>query len=350
MAQQLDPKTSAKQGGLTTIKTWMDEAIEQNAATIYSHGIDKGAFARLTCEALMSVEGLDQCDEKSFFAAVRKCFQDGLVPDGNDAVIYPRRRWKDGKDLRPTAVYLPMLHGIMRVIHRTTGAEITGGHILKSEESTVEIIDGTNPSITYRKSLDVAPDDRVIGSWALAKIPGKASVLRIFNRHDIDEAKKKSGSYDGQKDSPWGKEGSRGYEGFMAEKTAMKSLANRIQYLANIDPEGRNVIAQMLANDDEYRQELAAPVATATQIEDQRPAATIETQRPETPRKQETAKQVANARKGVYFRQGAQAQGKPQPIVPLVATHSDPAPVAATIIEPTPDPGQADLNLEDMNL
>ena len=276
MAQQLDPKTSAKQGGLSIIKDRMDKAAEENAATIHAHGIDKETFAKLCCEALMNVPGMDQCDERSFFAAVHKCFKDGLVPDGNEAVIYPKKRYEGGKE----AVYLPMLHGMKRVIHRTIGAEITSGHILKSEEGSVDIIAGTNPSITYKRNLDVGEDDYVIGAWAYARIPDKVPVLHVMNRHDLAEAKKKSASYDGAKDSPWGNEKSRGYDGFMSEKTCVKSLATRLQYL-----KGGQGISQMLANDDEYvetlgQAQIATPAPAATQIEDQRPAATIDTAKP----------------------------------------------------------------------
>ena len=333
--QTLNPQTAQKQTESGVLQSRLAKAINENPATLAAHGIDKEKFAAACQEALMRVPGIADCSEKSFFDAIHKCCADGLIPDGNEAVIYPKRRTPDSGQGYSVAVYLPMLHGIMRVLHETTGAEVTSGHVLKSEEASLVITEGTEPSIQYTKNLDVKEDDYVIGAWALARIPGKAPIFRILNKHDIEEAKKKSASYSAGRDSPWGKkEGSRGYDGFMAEKTAMKSLANRLQYCTKSNLGKQNPLVQMLQHDDEYRELL--PETTQAQLE-HTPMDTMA-----VPEAESQQAPPVEAEKKKALRQ----QRKPQ--------QATPQPVQQTIYPPAQEVPQSendlDLTAGDLNL
>lgn len=67
--------------------------------------IPSAKFIRVAQTAIRQNPGLADLDRQSLYAALHKCAADGLIPDGRDAVIVPRK----GK-----AVYMPMVGGICK--------------------------------------------------------------------------------------------------------------------------------------------------------------------------------------------------------------------------------------------
>lgn len=90
--------------------------------------IPSAKFIRVAQTAIRQNPGLADLDRHSLYAAFHKCAADGLLPDGRDAVITPRK----GK-----AVYMPMVGGICKKA-RNSGEIKTIGAMLVFENDKYE--------------------------------------------------------------------------------------------------------------------------------------------------------------------------------------------------------------------
>jgi recombination protein RecT len=80
-------------------------AAEQTFKMSLPPQIPSAKFIRVAQTAIRNNPGLAELDRNSLYAAFHKCAADGLIPDGREAVITPRK----GK-----AVYMPMVGGICK--------------------------------------------------------------------------------------------------------------------------------------------------------------------------------------------------------------------------------------------
>ena len=301
MSQPINPKSQDKQNQETKLMARINKGMKQNAATLMVMGMDTKRFADAMVEALISVENAERIEEHEFLGAIRKCCIDGLIPNGVEAAIYESH----GK-----AVYLPMVTGLKRIIHESLpGCIIRSGYIMKSEMDDAEIIEasGMDPVIRVKRRLGYVKDDIVAASWAWLKLPGQPAILRVMNQNDIAMARSESKS-----GSAWGK-----WPGPMAEKSAVKSLMNRVRYLI---PRERRALESVIANDDEYRSEtvtIQATPETVKQIEAQPEEKPVMAQEnvgyaEEAPQPKAVTDKAYNSR-GIHENPAAQTKTQPRP-------------------------------------
>ena len=270
MTQGLQKETGKLHQDKQLIVDSVTQGVSDMVATLSQHGIKPEQFKEAMIEAMLMNPQLAECEHGSLYRAIRKCCQDGLLPNGVDATIHSKKQKNRNDQWVSVAVYLPMKDGLLRVAHETLGVEIETGHIMASVVEDVQIIEGTGEwSIRVPRKLTIVPGDRVVGAWAVAIDPATRRQVGsiLLDEQQLEEAKKKSASWSSGKDSPWGNKstGELGQAKRMAEKTAAKSLANKLKHRVKKD----NLrLETLLGNDDEYVDLIAGTTGQPLEIED----------------------------------------------------------------------------------
>lgn len=116
-------------------------------------------FVRVTLTAIQRKPELLNCSRRSLFLAIQQCAEDGLMPDGKQAVLVAM-----GKE----ATYIPMVRGILKKIRE-------GMDIADIMVETVRLGDifsyslGDNPRITHEPDLDGSIDRPFTHIYSIVK-------------------------------------------------------------------------------------------------------------------------------------------------------------------------------------
>jgi len=231
---------------MAKVRDLSTKIVAEQAITLQQRGIPIDAWKGMMSEAIVTVPEVLKCtDNPSLARAIRSCCRDGLLPDGKDAVILPA---KGGK-----AKYVPMVTGLKKLIYKALNADIKSGYIVDGDDYEIVEAAGEDPVIRVRRKqleeVDPHTQKDVIAAWVWCKVPGQTAFLIVLDKNDLARAKAASGYADG----PW-----KTWPGRMAEKSAVKSLMNRMRYMI---PDGSQ-LATALEGDEEYVEgEIDEPVA-----------------------------------------------------------------------------------------
>lgn len=207
---------------------WIRNISREQATSIAMAGVDRERFSEAVVEAFMSNPKLFSVDETSFCHAIRKCCQDGLIPDGVEAALQP------GKGGQVT--YMPMYIGLQRLIHRDLKAKIKSGVIY--EKDKVKLEKRTDGPDVFEMSSDPFGDKgNLVGAWCYVEVPGRDGEVTLMNRMEIEQVRAKSrAAYEA---APWNQ-----WYAQMAEKSVIKRAMKRVRYLIPRDSRLANAMAE----------------------------------------------------------------------------------------------------------
>jgi phage RecT family recombinase len=201
-------------------------------------------FVRVATTALRENEvDLSKCERNSLLAAVFRCAQDNLLPDGHEAAIV---RYGD------TAQYLPMIGGL-RKIAGEHGWMIDTATIHEHDEFDYQL--GDEPTLVHRPARLLDDRGELIGAYAIGRHEsGRRTPPEVMSRTEIEKVRASSRA---GKSGPW----TEWYER-MAEKTVGRRL------FAKLPLGDRERVTSVLEADEEIPGnpvvELYGPQATAT--------------------------------------------------------------------------------------
>ena len=174
---------SAARQKLTRYQKIATSAISEHSGTLTKLAIDHQEFGRLCSEALLNTPDiLTKVNEPSFAKAIRQACLQGLVPNGIDAAIVPRKG---------SAVFWPMEGGLKKIAIRCLpdGAQIQSGIIYEGDEVQVTQLSGQPMKISVCSNPFNKNDDQIIGAWATLKV-GEQEYTSIVSQQDIAKLKK----------------------------------------------------------------------------------------------------------------------------------------------------------------
>ena len=152
--------------------------------------------------ALLTVPGIDTCDPQSVFLACLAAAQDGLVPNGRDAVLVVGRTRK-GPSWGNAAQYWVMVQGLQKIAFRS-------GYLMKLESRIVHENDsfqltyGTTPGIHHQPRL--RDKGEIVGVYCIATLKGGQTYVEWMDRDEVDGIMRRSKSFDrekGEARGPW---------------------------------------------------------------------------------------------------------------------------------------------------
>lgn len=198
-------------------------AMESQIVPLLPENISIKKFARVVMTAIQTKPNLLDCDRTSLFMACLESAQDGLLPDGKESALVPRK----GK-----AIYQPMVKGITKKIYQSGDYSTVLTEIVYKEDKFRYWIDSTGPHIEHEPKVFGGGRGEEIGAYVIFKNKLGDLIIEVMDRADIMEIKKVSTA----KDGPW----QGAFELEMWRKTVLRRGAKR----ANLTDELQRILSR----------------------------------------------------------------------------------------------------------
>lgn len=206
------PQGSPVQQVIARVRT--EEFMEQLAMAL-PENVPASRFVRAAVTALLQNPALAEVDRQSFNAALLKCAQDGLLPDGRESALVPYK----GK-----AQYLPMIGGY-RKIAGEHGWTIETHVVYDKDEFSYEL--GLDPRIDHRPAPINSDRGELVAAYAIGRHRDGRRVIEVYEAAAIAAAKGVA-----QTDRVW-----RQWPAQMWEKTVGKRLFAKLP----LDPADKRI-------------------------------------------------------------------------------------------------------------
>ena len=229
---------AAQQHPVTQLRTYLESTMKAEIAKALPKDIDPDRFIRTVVTAVQMNNELAYADRRSLLASCMKAAQDGLMPDGREAVlnIYNTKVKVDGRDTWVQSVqYLPMVRGLLKVA-RNSGeiAHIDAAAVYEKDEFVFER--GDEAKIVHRPYLGADDPGTVIAAYMIAKLTNGETHREVMTKRDIEKVREASKASNGPGWSKW-------YDQF-----AIKSVIKRGTKLL---PQSSDRLSRVIEHDNE---------------------------------------------------------------------------------------------------
>lgn len=237
-----DMKTqAAPQNPMQVFRGMLEGTMKAEIAKALPKDIDPDRFIRTVITVVQMNPALLDADRRSLFGSCMRAAQDGLIPDGREAVlnIYnTKAKGADGRDVWvPTVQYLPMVRGILKIMRNT-------GDVLKVDAAAVYEKDqfafkrGDDPKIEHEPYLGADDPGQIIAAYVIVKLENGEIQREVMPRRDIEKVRAASKSGDGV-NSPWTK---------WYDQMAIKGVIKRV---AKLLPSSYDRLDRVIQHDNE---------------------------------------------------------------------------------------------------
>ena len=181
-------------------------AIADDITSSLPRNISLEKFRSVFVTAALHNPDILNCDPKTVQAALLKCAQDNLLPDGREAAIIPYNVTTkvDGRKITVlTAQYTPMIQGVRKRAKELGGIpEIIAECVY--ENDTFDYSLGDEPFIQHKPARLGSERGSIIGAYAIFKDDTNRVVHRdVMSRDDIEKARGVSKNREGDLWNKW---------------------------------------------------------------------------------------------------------------------------------------------------
>lgn len=128
-------------------------------AALPSH-ISFEKFKNVANTALQNNQDLLQCNRQSLWNSIIKCAQDGLLPDGREAVLVKRKDY---------VAYMPMVQGILKKVRNSGELATIDAQVVYENDKYDSWTDEKGPHFTHRKAISEKGNPRLTYAYAITK-------------------------------------------------------------------------------------------------------------------------------------------------------------------------------------
>ncbi len=190
---------------MQTFRGMLEGNMRAEIAKALPTGVDPDRFIRTTITAVQMTPALLEADRRSLMAACMKAAQDGLLPDGREAVlnIYSTKVKENGQEFWIKMVqYLPMVRGLLKVA-RNSGevAHLDAAAVYEKDEFIFER--GDESRLVHRPYLGVEDPGQVIAAYCIAKLSNGEVHREVMSRRDIEKVRGASKASNGPGWTTW---------------------------------------------------------------------------------------------------------------------------------------------------
>lgn len=185
----------ATEGAVAQLRS---EEFEQQVALALPENVTPQRMLRVTQTAVLEQPNLAKPELRAaLLKAVLKAAQDGLLPDGREAVLLPR----GGKN--PTVSYQPMIGGFRKIA--AEHGWLLSAHVVYENDEFEDRGPFENPPILHRPPRPGANRGEAIAAYAFAKHSDGRLLVKVMTKAEIEYVRDKSASYwkDGQLWTTW---------------------------------------------------------------------------------------------------------------------------------------------------
>ena len=235
MSQELT--TTADGAIVLAAEERIDALMDKAEAYLEPIGISPQFFRQCAITAQINNSHLRNADRESFDAAVLKCAQRGLLPDGESAVLV---------SFKGNVTLIPMVGGMLDMVRRNIPGCAIESRVVR-EWDDFEIVEGTHPLLRHVPNpLPHGRDPRcltdiqtITGAWCIVTMPplvtGAEPVKEHHHmwRHEIEQVRSRVYS-SRTPSSPWTQHPHRMYEKTVI-RACLRRLPSRHQIFAHFD-------------------------------------------------------------------------------------------------------------------
>lgn len=190
---------------LTALRGTLEGPMKDEIAKALPKDIDPDRFIRTVITAVQMNPKLIDADRRSLFAACMRAAQDGLMPDGREAVlnIYPTKMKEGGRDVWIDKVqFLPMVRGLLKCM-RNSGevASVDAAAVYDKDEFVFER--GDEPRIVHKPYLGADDPGDVIAAYAIVKLSNGETHREVMSKRDIEKVRGASKAANGPGWTNW---------------------------------------------------------------------------------------------------------------------------------------------------
>lgn len=194
-------------------------------------GMTPERFNRVALTAIQNTPALLQCNPQSLFNACMKAAQDGLLPDGREGAIIPRKN---------VATWQPMVHGIIKKAKNSGSvASLVANVVYQGEVFEVEM--GDDERIVHRRDLAKVKRGQEVAVYAIAALKDGTKEREVMSWQQVMDVRAMSTTPNA---GPWATSTDE-----MARKTVIRRLSKRLPSLDDGDDDLRRAIERV---DSEY--------------------------------------------------------------------------------------------------
>lgn len=192
-------------------------------------------FRRVLVTAITTNPDLLNCTRQSLLASCMKAAQDGLLPDGKEAALIPRKNKKNPDGVKD-ATYQPMFQGILKKVRNSGELASLTANIVYETDKFRFWTDSNGDNIEHEPNV-FGVRTNPIGVYAIAKTKDGHAYIDVMSTAEVMDVKATSMADSGPWNGP--------FEGEMWKKTVIKRLSKRLPMSTDI----ADVIDRV---DDEY--------------------------------------------------------------------------------------------------
>ena len=197
--------SNTQQSPIQQFRGMLEGAMKAEIAKALPSGIDPERFIRTIVTAVQMTPALLDADRRSLFASCMKAAQDGLLPDGREAVlnIYNTKvKTPNGDQWVQMVQYLPMVRGLLKVV-RNSGeiAHIDAAAVYEKDEFIFER--GDESKLVHRPYLGEDDPGKVIAAYLVAKLSNGEVHREVMSRRDIEKVRAASKAANGPGWTTW---------------------------------------------------------------------------------------------------------------------------------------------------
>jgi recombination protein RecT len=158
-------------------------------------------FQRTLITAAQSNPDLLKADRRSLITSAMKAAQDGLLPDGREAIVIFSSRKKVGNDWISTdlAQYMPMAYGLRKKILQSgeiSSLETNVVYRREVQEGAFIFEAGTEALLRHRPMLDLTDedlhDDNIVAAYSVATMKDGTKSFEVMRRAEINKVRQAS--------------------------------------------------------------------------------------------------------------------------------------------------------------
>lgn len=241
------------------------EKMQQQIKASLPSSVSIDRFTATTITAINHNPDLLGADRQSLYNAVVKAAQDGLLPDGQDAVlnIYNTKVSKNPDRYEKRVQYQRMVGGIIKQFAKA-GIAVFANSVYANDQFDYYLDDNGQHIKHVPTQFGKDKGDR-IGAYAVAKMPDGTVCIQTMDNAELERARAASKSSDS---GPW-----KAWPERMEQKSCLHRLRKRVAVL------DEQAAAALNRIDDEFEDETTATPAGAPSAPQQE-VPTAQSQRP----------------------------------------------------------------------
>jgi recombination protein RecT len=165
------------------------QAQQNELARVLGNNISADKFTRVALTTVHNNPKLLEADKRTLFSALHACAQDGLMPDGREAVLVPFRNKNTGQS---EVKYMPGVVGFCKRARNSGDIGTIGTGVVYSNDEFEEWTDEKGPHFSHKKARGDRGERESVYAYAITK--DGFLYFELMTAKEVEAAKAKSKS------------------------------------------------------------------------------------------------------------------------------------------------------------